>query len=110
MGNAIPLEEGIVAIEEERVYSRHRLIAAMQFAGEATKYNSDTYLKSLRDVKGLWLINPTPLLGPVIAFGACYISTPITAFAYSAFQLEYNPYKSGHVFEMNSQDRLRVVG
>ena len=96
-------------IGEDVVYSGNRLFAALQFTREATKHNSDIYLKSLKDLK-LWLFNPMPVISPIVAFSACYITTPMSAFLYSAISLKYSRDKKGYVFDITTRDRLRVVG
>lgn len=70
---------------EKRVESAEKSsIQAYAEAQEATSENSRIYLDSLKDPK-LWIINPTPLLGPVLGFGVCYIMTPINCFLASFF-------------------------
>ena len=91
------------------VYRGNRFSAAARFAMDATKINSDIYLDSLKDLR-MWVINPTPLIGPVLAFAIAYVTTPVTSFAYSAISLKYSQDKKGYVFNRITRDRLNIIG
>jgi len=115
MGSSIPLEKSVIEessldLEDDSVYLGNRFTASLKFAREVTSFNSSIFLDSLKDIKRLWLINPTPIIGPFIAAGACYILTPITSFTYSSFALRYSEDKNGYVFNRTTRDRLSIIG